>query len=151
MAPDRQTLLQTATAFSTSYDEWTVESALRIRTPDCTHQIHPASLKRPCMTNNDLSAFLASVNKLYQNYRIHVREYETLVDDEKRSVVLHATGTADTILGPFHNEYIFVLKMDETGQKVRHIDEFVDSAAVVAIVPRIKAEWEKAERQQSDL
>ncbi|KAI1187485.1 hypothetical protein F5B17DRAFT_399699 [Nemania serpens] len=143
MAPDRQTLLGTANAFARSYDEWTVESALRIRTSDCTHQVHPASLQRPCMTNDGLAASFESIKKLYQGYKITVREDETLVDVENRSVVLHADGTADTILGPFRNEYIFILKMDESGSKVRRVEEFVDSAAVVDLVPRIKAEWAK--------
>ncbi|KAI3324031.1 hypothetical protein HD806DRAFT_496263 [Xylariaceae sp. AK1471] len=143
MAPARQTLLDTANLWARCYDEWTVESALRLRTPNCTHQIHPASLKRPCMTNADLAAFFASVQKLYQNYKITVRDAETLVDVDNRSVVLHADGTADTILGPFRNEYIFIVKMDETGSRIQHVDEFVDSAAVVDLVPRIKAEWAK--------
>ncbi|KAI0911431.1 hypothetical protein F4823DRAFT_636351 [Ustulina deusta] len=148
MAPDRQTLLETAMAFSKSYDEWTVESTLRIRTPDCTHQLYPASLQRPCMTNDDLAAFFNSIKRLYQNYRIQVREEETLIDVEKRSVIMHANGVADTILGPFRNEYIFTLKMDETGTKIRRVEEFVDSAVVLDMVPRIKAEW--AKRSDSD-
>ncbi|KAM7215656.1 hypothetical protein V8F06_008947 [Rhypophila decipiens] len=143
MAPDRKTLLATATAFSRSYDDWTVESALAVRAPNCIHQIHPASLQRPPMYNDGLAAFFASIHRLYQNYAIKVFEDETLVDVGNRSVVMHATGDADTILGKFHNEYIFILKMDESGTKIARIDEHVDSAAVKELVPRIKAEWEK--------
>ena len=143
MGADRETLLKTAIAFSKSYDEWTVEGALRVRSADCMHQLHPASMNRPCMSNDDLAAYLASINRLFQNYRVHVAEDETVVDVEKRTVVMHAHGTADTILGPFRNEYMFILRMTESGEQIERIDEFVDSLAVLDLVPRIKEEWAK--------
>lgn len=144
MTPSRQTLLDIAIAFSKSYDEWTVEGALRIRTPDCIHQVHPASLKRPAMSNNDYAAYLESINKLFQNYRVYVYDDKTLVDVDNRTVIMQARGTADTILGPFSIEYLFILEVDKCGHKIQKIDEFVDSAAVVGLVPRIKEEWAKA-------
>lgn len=50
------------------------------------------------------------------------------MDVGQTKVVLHASGEATTIAGPFRSEYIFTLHLTEDGHKVRKVEEFVDSA-----------------------
>lgn len=49
-------------------------------------------------------------------------------DPEQHMAVVHATGAAETIVGPYRNEYAFFMTFNEDGSKVVRVEEFVDSA-----------------------
>ena len=62
-----------------------------------------------------------------------------LNDPEAHTVVLHATGTADSPAGPYRNEYVFFLKTDESGEQLVEVEEFLDSGFVGEWMPKIVA------------
>ena len=41
-----------------------------------------------------------------------------LSDTEAHTVIVHATGSAETVAGPYRGEYVFFLKMDEAGDEL---------------------------------
>lgn len=49
-------------------------------------------------------------------------------DPEARQSVLHLHDTAQSPIGPYANEYMFVLSFTEDGTKIIKIEEFLDSA-----------------------
>lgn len=54
--------------------------------------------------------------------------HSVTVDTDQKRVVMHGNGAATTLAGPFSSEYVFVLHMTENGEKIRKVEEFVDSA-----------------------
>ena len=42
--------------------------------------------------------------------------------------VLHLRDTAQSPIGPYDNEYMFVLSFTQDGRKITKIEEFLDSA-----------------------
>jgi len=49
-------------------------------------------------------------------------------DPESHTSVLHLRDTAQSPIGPYANEYMFVLSFSQDGGKIVKIEEFLDSA-----------------------
>jgi len=49
-----------------------------------------------------------------------------------------AGSTVDTDIGPYKNEYMLVFYLDERGEKVGRMLEFVDSANSVEFFPKLR-------------
>ena len=60
-----------------------------------------------------------------------------LSDPEAHTVVIHATGSAETPAGPYQNEYVFFLTMDEAGDELVEVEEHIDSAFIAAWYPKL--------------
>jgi hypothetical protein len=125
----RTNLLKTATSFIETYNAWTIESILSIRSPSCIHQTLPASLGVPTRNNAEYATFLKPMLSIFRNLKfIIIDDSKTIVDVEARKVVLHCRDQADTNAGRFENEYIFILTMNKDGDLLDEIVEFIDSA-----------------------
>ena len=61
----------------------------------------------------------------------------TLNDAEAHTVIVHATGSAETVVGPYRNEYVFFLKMNEAGDELVEVEEHVDSAFIASWYPKL--------------
>jgi len=68
-------------------------------------------------------------------------------DPEARSSVLHLRDTAQSPVGPYENEYVFMLSFTEDGKQITRIEEFLDSANCNAFFGRIQ-KW-LAEQKKS--
>lgn len=69
----------------------------------------------------------------------HVTVHDTIVDETARKVVMHASSTASTTLGPYNNEYTLILHMTDDGRKVEQMYEYVDSAYTADYMARLRA------------
>lgn len=49
-------------------------------------------------------------------------------DVETRKCIIHASSTADSIIGPYANEYALIMTFTEDRKQVVEFKEFVDSA-----------------------
>jgi len=64
-------------------------------------------------------------------------------DFEARTCAVHAKSTANTPIGPYANEYTFVLTFAEDS-KILRIEEFVDSAYIKEYLARLE-DWTAAQ------
>lgn len=144
----RSVLLETANAVLNSYNIWTVEALMAVRSPDCMHYILPDSLSRPSLNNEDYRAYFTPFMPAFRDF--HVKAKNTIVDEESRQVVLHASSTAMTDLGAYNNEYIIMLHMTEGGPKIDKFEEFVDSQKSTDFISRLKSHLE-GKREKSAL
>ena len=78
------------------------------------------------MNNEKYLAFFQPLMPAFRNFTL--KAHDIIVDEAERKVVVHASSTAMTVLGEYGNEYILVLHMDEPGEKVEKLLEYVDSA-----------------------
>ena len=132
----RSTLLLTVFAVINGYNTWTPEAIMACRAPNCIHQVLPASLGRPPLNNEQYLAYFTPIMPAFKNFHLTVKN--TIVDEEARKVVLHASSTATTDLGDYSNEYMLVLQMAEDGTKVVRVDEFLDSKYSTEYLPRLR-------------
>ena len=57
---------------------------------------------------------------------------------EDRRAVCRSTMDSTTKVGPYHNEYIWILTFDDRGEKITSITEFLDTQAVADLRARLK-------------
>lgn len=133
----RSTLLETANAVIQAYNTWTVESVLSFRAPNCIQQILPLSLGRQPLNNEQYGAYFAPMMPAFKDF--HLTVANTVVDEEARQVVMHASSTASTEIGEYKNEYILVLHMTEDVTQVELVEEFVDSKYGSEFMARLRA------------
>ena len=65
--------------------------------------------------------------------------HEIIEDVNANELVISASGSAQTAVGPYNNEYMFVLSFNENGDKATKIVTFVDSHVALSITEKIKA------------
>ncbi|KAL8670531.1 MAG: hypothetical protein Q9168_004928 [Polycauliona sp. 1 TL-2023] len=116
---------QTAQAFVTAYNSWTLENIMDVRASDCINYILPGSLGQEPMDNEHYKAFFAPRMAPFRNF--HLTVHDTVVDEAARKAVLHMTSTASTDIGEYRNEYMVKLHMTEDCRKIDRFEEFVDS------------------------
>lgn len=139
MSPTRRKLLETSNLFIEEYNKWTVDSILSTRSPSCTHHVAPVSLDTPPRNNAEFAEFVGPLLSVFRDFRFSiVDDKETLIDVDKRKVYLHLRSHANTDVGPYENEYCFVLSITEAGDKVDEILEVVDSAYTLSFLKRLE-------------
>ncbi|RFU31459.1 hypothetical protein B7463_g4851, partial [Scytalidium lignicola] len=144
MAPTRAQLLATAHRFLEGYNTWTIKAILSIRSPNCIHHVPPKSFSGSASYNNtEFAAFLKNVIPLFHNMRSEAVGGEEgksfIVDVDRWKVVMHLRGYADSDIGPYENEYIFMLRMTESGDLVEEIVEFLDSGYAEAFFGKLQS------------
>ncbi|KAI0969889.1 hypothetical protein F4678DRAFT_438699 [Xylaria arbuscula] len=128
----RQTALEVIDAFN----KWSIEAIMGIRAENCTHQILPKSLERPLMDNAVYKAYFSSIMPHFKDFA--VTTHDIIEDAQENKVVIWASSTASTEVGPYANEYTLIFYMNEAGDKITKFLEFVDSASSVAFFPKLR-------------
>lgn len=143
----RDTLVAVANEVIVAYNAWDPVAIQAYRTASCRHQVLPASLARPEMSNEEYAAFFGRLMSLFSGFRVTV--HDVYADAEGGKVVIHAMSRGDTPIGEYANEYMLVLVVveveDGQGKKVGKVDrflEFVDSHTSKDFLPRLFA-WAK--------
>jgi hypothetical protein len=109
---------------------------LSARSPECQVHYAPSSYQslvpqiRGSFSNDQYTGRMAAVFPLVEN--VHIEIKEIIVDEAKKSVVVWAVHC----LTPKRrteakNEFMWLLNMDETGEKVKKAVAFVDTAGSV--------------------
>ncbi|GAP87590.2 putative SLAM family member 5 [Rosellinia necatrix] len=140
-------LVQTALALIESYNKWDIEAIMAIRTPDCIQQILPKTLGRPEMDNATYKLWFGAMIPYFRNFNVTVDDI--IEDVAANKVTLWAHSTSDSAVGPYANEYILILHMNEAGDKITKFFEFVDSSQSATFFPKLRefvaqnpgAEW----------
>ncbi|KAJ8126900.1 hypothetical protein O1611_g6740 [Lasiodiplodia mahajangana] len=135
---------QTALALVEAYNSHDMDKIMGLRTEDCVQQILPRSLGRSQMDNASYAAWLGPLLP-------HLRGFTVTIDDvtedaQANKVVLLGHSTASSDIGPYANEYVIVLYMNEAGDKVTKFFEFVDSNNSVTFFPKLREHLEQKAR-----
>lgn len=142
--PTRAQLLQTARTFFAEFSKWTPDSVVALRTPDSTHRMLPGDT--PVMNKETLQKALVGLQPYLHGLKIDIIEDEaTLVDVEQRKVCFHLKSHADSGVGPYQNEYLWILTMSQDGNAVKATTEFVDSAFTNTFMPKLQTIMGKQE------
>ncbi|ROV88143.1 hypothetical protein VMCG_10430 [Cytospora schulzeri] len=124
-----------------SYRSWNIERIMAYRTDDCTQLVIPRSLNREPKDNASYRKYFASIMPAFQDFQPKIHE---LVEDEQgNKVMMWVSSKAQSLIGPYGNEYTILLYFNEDGDKVNKIVEFVDSAYAKDFFTRLGAHMAK--------
>jgi hypothetical protein len=124
------------------------ESFISLRSPDCMRSIHPTSLKIPPSTNTQFAAQLNSLKPIFRNFSLTVTEL--LEDVEQRKVCVWLLARADTEVGKYRNEYVWLMEFDESGENIVGMKEFVDVGMARDFWPKLKGEMARREAEKEE-
>ena len=62
---------------------------------------------------------------------------------------MHASSTAKTIIGPYDNEYMFILHVVEDGTRISMVEEYVDSFKAKEQNPRLRAAIAELKKEEA--
>jgi len=127
----------TALKYLDAASTFDLDAIMALRSPDCTHEFHPPSVGvRPPLDNTAYEAQLRQFKDIVVGFPVTIKE---IIEDDKENrlmVLLESSQTwssdaKDAGLSEeewaFSREYVFVLTMDETGEKITRVVEFLDS------------------------
>jgi len=80
----------------------------------------------------------------FSGYKATIHSMAT--DTVSNKVVMHVSSTAETIAGPYINEYMFILHMAEDGTKLKMVEEYVDSFKAKEQNTKLKSAIAEAEK-----
>ncbi|KAI0534836.1 hypothetical protein GGR58DRAFT_504932 [Xylaria digitata] len=129
-------LRQTALAVIDSYNKWSIEAIMGLRAEDCVTQILPRSLGRPAMDNATYETWFKSMMPYFKDFTVTIDD--VIEDPAGNKVAIRARSTASTEIGPYNNEYVVILHMNEAGDKITKFLEFVDSSNSVTFFPKLQ-------------
>jgi hypothetical protein len=96
-------LLKTALAVIAGYNAWNMDAIMAPRAENCTHRVYPDRLGRPTLNNTAYRAYFSSLLPYFENFTVTVTG--TYVDEAANRVALQAFSKANSVLGPYGNEY----------------------------------------------
>lgn len=68
---------------------------------------------------------------------------DLIVDEKNHKVAIWGASTADSVIGPYSNEYMVTIYLTKEGDKVEKILEFVDSLKSASFFTKLAAHLEK--------
>lgn len=137
MAPSRAQLIETATALVRAFETCEVEDVLAKRSAKSTQHLLPESLGRPALDLDGFRQHIQRIKQLIPNgFRVTFNK-EPIVDEAARKVVVFAKTSAETISGPYHNEYVFIIHLNEEGTLADKVEEYLDSWLVKELESRL--------------
>ena len=150
----------TAMAFIGDFATLDVATMLSRRTDDCIHTFLPASIAPPAKDNVTFGEHISRLRDVLQKFPVTAKE--VMEDEAKNVVIVHATSQAhfhdefkdDGISSEewmYRGEYIFMLTMDESGDKIKKVVEFLDSKGterLLGLVKRARSSMQKARAER---
>ena len=134
MAPTVQR--RTAESLVEAFNNMDVDKIVSFRSPECTNQILPRSIKQPLQANADYEKRLRFLNPIFRNFSLTVQDI--LEDVQARRICMWLYAQADTAAGEYLNEYVWILHFDETGEKILSQKEYVDTAMQKEFYPKLR-------------
>uniref|UniRef100_A0A8H7KCZ0 SnoaL-like domain-containing protein n=1 Tax=Bionectria ochroleuca TaxID=29856 RepID=A0A8H7KCZ0_BIOOC len=135
--PTSDTLLSTATAYFQIFAAMDPDVISHIQSDNYTHKFGPASLNMPTRTKETFASHLKHLAGVLESFTVSIKQ--AWVNPSLNQVTVwavsetkfhdHVKDNDNEEEWKFHGEYIFILDMDETGEKVKHVFEFLDSKA----------------------
>lgn len=88
----------------------------------------------------DNPAYEAVQRKLYPAFKdLKVEILDMFKDEENKKMAFWATAKGDTSQGEYSNEYVFMFQINEAGDKIIKLREYVDSAFMKEFSPKLAA------------
>ncbi|KAL2826219.1 hypothetical protein BDW59DRAFT_145308 [Aspergillus cavernicola] len=139
MPPTRAQLLATTSKFFEAFSSWDFATIISMRTATCSGISLPPS-KRMFTSPANMKEAWEDSTKVFKSMKLCIiDESDTVVDEAARKVAVRIRGNSETVAGPFENEWIFILTMNEDGTLVDKIQHFCDTAVLSQLEKRVES------------
>ncbi|KAI5194186.1 hypothetical protein AUEXF2481DRAFT_84132 [Aureobasidium subglaciale EXF-2481] len=116
----RSKLLSTAYKLIDGFNAWDEDLIFGCRTEDCRHQFWPPRTPDAQGSDNaEARQHFLDTKDIFKNF--HVDVLETAEDPEKHRVVMFAHAEMDTAAGGKILDYILLIDVDDTNDKIKRI------------------------------
>ncbi|KAL3436172.1 hypothetical protein BDV09DRAFT_194298 [Aspergillus tetrazonus] len=124
----RERLLATVSQYIAAYNEFDPSATKTVRTPTClTHGIAPTCKFIQSMEEHTRHMMLS--RGVFRSVNVSIVDNSTTVVDEvSRRVVVKVKIRCETTVGPYENEAMFIMAMNEEETLVDEIFQFLDTA-----------------------
>ena len=145
----------TAMAFIGDFATLDVVTMLSRRTPDCIHSFSPASLGMSPKDNTQFGDHVTRIRGVLSSFP--VTPTTVFEDEAQNTIIVHATSQAvfhdevkdDSLKDEewtYRGEYVFMLTMDESGERISSLTEFLDSKGTEKVWGLMKRAMENLEK-----
>jgi hypothetical protein len=128
-------LLTTALALIAGYNKWNIEAILAPRAENCTHRVYPLRLPRPTLNITAYREYFGRILPYFKDFNVTIMD--AYVDENANRVAIQASSTAMSVIGPYANEYVLMMKMTECQDQIYEVREFVDSEIGTVFFPKL--------------
>ncbi|MCJ1288687.1 hypothetical protein MMC34_000216 [Xylographa carneopallida] len=128
---------RTAESLVDAFNRMDIDKIISLRSPDCTNQILPRSIKLPVQDNGPYEKRLRFLHPIFKNFSLTVEDM--LEDIEARRICMWLYAKADTAAGQYLNEYVWILQFDESGKQIISQKEYVDTLMQKEFYPKLQA------------
>lgn len=151
------TLIATAKTFISVFASLDPSTISHIQSVNYTQEWAPSSAKPPPPLNSEqFASHLKMLGEILQSFPVRIKRIwpnpslnqVTIWADSELMVHEHIKNSSDDLAEwSYRGEYIFVLTMDESGEKIDHVFEFVDSKGT----DHLRGILNKARKRLADL
>lgn len=134
----REQLIATAMKFLEVQSDWEYDQIMTVRTPTCTGTIMSPS--RRTFRPSDKLEWAVKVHKeIFKTLKFRlIEENDMVIDEAARKVMMRVRGEAETCVGPYANEWIFILTMTDDGKLVTDVKNMLDTVILAELESRLK-------------
>lgn len=125
MAATKSKQRETADEVIAAFNAWDIERIMGVRAENCVQQVLPRSLGREEMDNATYRPYFSAIMPLLKGFTVTV--HEVIESKEERKIMIWASSVAESVIGPYQNEYCLILYFNEAGDKLVKFLEYVDS------------------------
>ncbi|KIW99574.1 uncharacterized protein Z518_11313 [Rhinocladiella mackenziei CBS 650.93] len=129
----------TARAFTSSYENFDLDTMLGVRSPECKHSFITAGGEYPIMSNSQFAAFYEPIRPLLERSTFHI---ERAIEDDKAnemalwcSIEIHFKNKA---VQPYRGHYVFLLEFSADEKTVTMVREVVDRVGAGEYMDKVK-------------
>jgi hypothetical protein len=125
-----------ALAFLETFKDLNYEANISLRATDCRHSFAPGSLGIKDKNNEQFASHVKSLQQIIKGIPVSVKQ----IFGGSNEITIWATSETlfreevkernPSLRWKYEGEYIFVLTLDDAGEKIQHILEFLDSKKV---------------------
>lgn len=140
MSPLREQLLKTVDGYIAAFNTNTPEGTIALRSPDCKHRVLPTAAGHPVRSNEEYKDFISPGFQFMKPFILKLADgVPPIIDEEQRKATLYLTTATETPVGPYNNEYVFTLRMNDSGTEIVEVVEFIDTAHTGEFMKKIMA------------
>lgn len=138
MSSLRTTMLHTVDEWAKAHNTYDMATVATLRTPTCRYPRLPKSLNAPPLNNEEWDAFFPTTKNAFAKRDVNIND--TIVDEEKRKVVLMAHETGESPNGvKYDNQIVIVITLNQEGTLVEEHLTFMDSAHLMEFMKAVGA------------
>lgn len=152
------TLRRTADAIVAAYSSpqpWNPDQIWATRTDDCLHYIHPREAVpeafRSAIDKNGHVQSLKFLGPVLERFRLDIED--AVIDVSTKTVVMRLTAKYDLLaVGSekaergLTTEFMWLAEMDESGEKVKRLEEFLDHSSFLELLIERAAKYAESQK-----